>query len=221
MISFGKYFYKQMNQKPFVIGISGGSGSGKSTFVKELAATFSPEEVCILSQDNYYKPRELQVSDQKGEINFDLPESFKEEEYHQDVLKLLNGEEVVLKEYTYNNALATPKLVHYKPAPVIVIEGIFVFHFADVSALMDLKIFIDADEHIKLIRRIQRDKIERNYPLEDVLYRYQHHVFPSYQKYILPYKSACDMIVDNNISFEDAMEELRLSIREKLDTVSK
>ena len=95
-----------MDQKPFIIGISGGSGSGKTTFVKELAASFSPEQVCILSQDNYYKPREEQVTDNTGEKNFDLPESFKEEEYHQDVLRLLNGEDVVLKEYTYNNPLA-------------------------------------------------------------------------------------------------------------------
>lgn len=206
-----------MDQKPFIIGISGGSGSGKTTFVKELANSFSPEQVCILSQDNYYKPREEQVIDKTGEKNFDLPESFKEEEYHQDVLRLLNGEDVVLKEYVYNNPLAEPKNVIYKPAPVIIIEGIFVFHFADVSRLMDLKIFIDADEHIKLIRRIQRDKIERNYPLEDVLYRYQHHVFPSYQKFILPYKSECDIVINNNISFEDAMNTLKLSINEKLD----
>jgi len=206
-----------MSQRPFVIGISGGSGSGKTTFVKELSASFSPNQVCILSQDNYYKPREEQLADHKGEKNFDLPESFKEEEYHQDVLKLLNGEDVVLKEYTYNNPLVEPNLVTYKSAPVVVIEGIFVFHFADVSSLMDLKIFIDADEHIKLIRRIQRDKIERNYPLEDVLYRYQHHVYPSYQKYIQPYKSECDIVVNNNVSFNDAMEALKLSIREKLE----
>ncbi|MFN8238264.1 MAG: uridine kinase [Chitinophagales bacterium] len=206
-----------MNQKPFVIGISGGSGSGKTTFVKELARSFSSDQVCILSQDNYYKPREEQVTDANNEKNFDLPESFKEQEYHKDVLRLLNGEDVVLKEYTYNNPDAEPKQVTYKAAPVIVIEGIFVFHFADVCSLMDLKIFIDADEHIKLIRRIQRDKIERNYPLEDVLYRYQHHVFPSYQKYILPYKSECDIVVNNNISFEDAMNALKLSINEKLD----
>ncbi len=207
-----------MHPKPFVIGISGGSGSGKTTFVKELARSFSPEEVCILSQDNYYKPREQQHTDENNEKNFDLPESFKEEEYHQDVLRLLKGEDVVLKEYTYNNPLAEPKLVTYKAAPVVVIEGIFVFHFADVSNLMDYKIFIDADEHIKLIRRIRRDQIERNYPLEDVLYRYQHHVFPSYAQYILPYKSSCDMVVDNNVSFEDAMQNLKTTIRERLNT---
>jgi uridine kinase len=208
-----------MTQKPFVIGISGGSGSGKTTFVKELRKAFNPEQVCILSQDNYYKPREEQVTDAKNEKNFDLPESFKEQEYHNDVLKLLQGENVVLKEYTYNNPLAEPSTVTYRPAPVIIIEGIFVFHFADVSALMDLKIFIDADEHIKLIRRIRRDQIERNYPLDDVLYRYQHHVFPSYQKYILPYKPECDIVVDNNISFDEAMTEIRATIQERLDNL--
>ena len=178
-----------MIQKPFIIGISGGSGSGKTTFVKELANNFSKDQVCILSQDNYYKP------------------------------KLLNGEDVVLKEYVYNNPLAEPKLITYKPAPIIIIEGIFVFHFLDVSNLMDFKIFIDADEHIKLIRRIQRDQIERNYPLEDVLYRYQHHVFPSYQKFILPYKPHCDIVVNNNVSFEIAMNTVKLTIKEKLDSL--
>ena len=206
-----------MDQKPFIIGISGGSGSGKTTFVRELTQSFTYEQVCILSQDNYYKPREEQVTDANNEKNFDLPESFKEAEYHQDVLRLLNGEDVVLKEYTYNNPLAEPKLITYKAAPIVIIEGIFVFHFADVSNLMDYKIFIDADEHIKLIRRIKRDQIERNYPLEDVLYRYQHHVFPSYQKYILPYKQNCDIIVDNNISFESTMNIIKSSILERLN----
>ncbi len=210
-----------MSNKPFIIGISGGSGSGKTTFVKELASHFSSEQVCILSQDNYYKPREEQVTDANNEKNFDLPESFKEEEYHQDVLKLLNGEDVVLKEYTYNNPLAEPKLITYKAAPIVIIEGIFVFHFADVCNLMDFKIFIDADEHIKLIRRIQRDQIERNYPIEDVLYRYQHHVFPSYQKYILPYKPNCDIVVNNNISFDNALNTVKLSIKEKLDSLQR
>ncbi len=208
-----------MNQKPFIIGISGGSGSGKTTFVKELAKNFSTEQVCILSQDNYYKPREEQVTDHTGEKNFDLPVSFKENEYHNDVLKLINGEDVVMKEYTYNNPLAEPSYITYKSAPIIIIEGIFVFHFKDVSNLMDLKIFIDADEHIKLIRRIQRDQIERNYPIEDVLYRYQHHVFPSYQQFILPYKPSCDIVVNNNISFENALNAVKLSIKEKLDKI--
>ena len=208
-----------MSQKPFIIGISGGSGSGKTTFVKELYKNFSPEQVCVLSQDNYYKPREEQVTDSTGEKNFDLPESFKEAEYLRDVLKLLNGEDIVLKEYTYNNPLVEPKLITYKAATIIIIEGLFVFHFLDVCNLMDFKIFIDADEHIKLIRRIQRDQIERNYPIEDVLYKYQHHVFPAYQKFILPYKPSCDIVVNNNISFANALNTVKLSMKEKLDSL--
>ncbi len=206
-----------MTNRPFIIGISGGSGSGKTTFVKELSNTFSPEQVCILSQDNYYKPRTEQQIDANGEINFDLPESFQEEAYLKDVLRLINGEDIILKEYTYNNPLAEPKIITYKSAPIIIIEGIFIFHFKQVSDLMDFKIYIDADEHIKLIRRIQRDRIERNYPIEDVLYRYQHHVFPSYQKFILPYKPHCDIVVNNNSSFENALSTVNLFIKEKLD----
>lgn len=209
-----------MSNKPFVIGISGGSGSGKTTFVNELSKKFTPEQVCILSQDNYYRPREEQIVDDKGEWNFDLPESFKKEEFHQDVLKLINGKTVEIKEYTYNNPLVEPKILKFEPAPVLVVEGIFVFHFDDVSDLMDLKIFIEADEHIKLIRRIRRDKVERNYPLEDVLYKYEHHVYPTFQKYILPYKSSCNIIVNNNVSFVDAMEALKLFILEKLETTN-
>ncbi|HQV78727.1 MAG TPA: AAA family ATPase [Chitinophagales bacterium] len=210
-----------MNNKPFIIGISGGSGSGKTTFVKELSSRFSETQVCILSQDNYYKPREEQFIDENGEKNFDLPESFKENEYHQDVLKLVKGDDVILKEYTYNNPLAAPKLITYKTAPIIIIEGIFIYHFKLVSDLMDFKIFIDADEHIKLIRRIQRDRTERNYPIEDVLYRYQHHVFPAYQKYILPYKPSCDIVVNNNVNFDNALNSVNLFIKEKLETKAK
>ncbi|MCB0508520.1 MAG: hypothetical protein R2739_06390 [Chitinophagales bacterium] len=206
-----------MNKKPYIIGISGGSGSGKTTFVKSLADKFDKEHLCVLSQDNYYKPREHQIVDENGEKNFDLPESFNAEEYHKDVMKLIAGEDVVLKEYTYNNPLATPKEIIYKSAPIILIEGIFIYHFKAVSNLMDYKIFIDADEHLKLIRRIQRDRVERNYPLEDVLYRYQHHVYPSYRDFILPYKEQCDVVVNNNISFEKALDSIHFFLREKLE----
>ena len=203
--------------KPFIIGISGGSGSGKTTFLKRLAEDFGDDQVCLLSQDNYYRPREQQLKDDNDIENFDLPESFEEELYARDVLKLIHGEDVYIKEYTYNNHLAEPKYIVYKPAPILIIEGIFVFHFPQIEKMMDFKIFIDAEVHIKLIRRIQRDQLERNYPLEDVLYRYQNHVFPAYQKYILPYKSHCDIVVNNNKSFENALNTVKLAVKEKLD----
>lgn len=183
--------------KSFVIGITGGSGSGKTTFVNKLRSFYNEDEVCLLSQDNYYKKRHEQAFDENNIINFDLPTSFRKQDFIDDVDKLLNGEAVELIEYTFNNELAVPKSIIYKPAKVLIIEGLFVYHFEEISQRMDLKLFVDVPTHIKLIRRIVRDKEERNYPLDDVLYRYENHVFPAFEKYVLPYKHQCDIILNN------------------------
>lgn len=191
--------------KPYIIGITGGSGSGKTTFINRLRETFGASQICVFSQDNYYKPREEQVIDENDEKNFDLPESFERERFFQDLLRLASGEDLTIKEYTFNNALATPKMLTYRHAPILIVEGIFIFHFKEVADLMDLKLFIDVKEHLKLIRRIKRDQIERNYPLEDVLYRYEKHVFPSYESYIQPFIDNVDLIINNNKTFENAL----------------
>jgi uridine kinase len=193
--------------KPFVIGIAGGSGSGKTTFVNRLRTFFNEDEVCLLSQDNYYKKREEQASDENNQKNFDLPSSFREQDFVQDVKKLLAGETINIMEYTFNNSLATAKKIVYKPAKVLIIEGLFVYHFEEIAKMMDLKLFVDASPYLNLIRRIRRDRAERNYPLEDVLYRYEHHVYPAFEQYILPYKKTCDIVLNN-----DTQENLERSL---------
>ena len=171
----------------FIIGISGGSGSGKTTFIKEIKKQFSDNELCVLSQDDYYKPREEQITDEFGVKNFDLPTSLELDEFYFDLLKLTNGMVVEREEYTFNNELAAPKKLLFKPAPVIIVEGLFVYTDPKLFNLMDLRIIIHATDTQKIIRRIKRDRVERNYPLEDVLYRYEHHVLPSFETYILPF----------------------------------
>ena len=203
-------------QKPYVIGIAGGSGSGKTTFINHLCDTFKEGEVCLLSMDNFYKKREEQALDENNQIHFDLPTSFRREEFARDLGKLIQGESVQFKEYTFNNPLAKAKDICCRPAPIIVVEGIFVFYFEEIAKLMDLKIFLEANEHLKLIRRIKRDAKERNYPLEDVLYRYQHHVYPSYEHYILPSKSQADIIINNNNNFDGALQMFVSFLKEKL-----
>ena len=173
--------------KPFIIGITGGSGSGKTTFIKELKKRFTKAELCVISQDDYYRPREEQYIDNKGIKNFDLPNSIDKKAFAKDLKKLVKGEVVVRQEYVFNNELATPKMLTFKPAPIVIVEGIFVFHFKKIRKFLDLKIFLHAKENLKVIRRIKRDKVERNYPLDDVLYRYEHHVLPTFEKYIQPY----------------------------------
>ena len=113
----------------YIIGITGGSGTGKTTFIKHLRAAFSDEELCIISQDNYYRPREEQLTDEKGVKNFDLPESIDGKAFAADLKSLLAGNTVTKKEYTFNNSTADASTIVWRPAPVIIVEGIFAFHF--------------------------------------------------------------------------------------------
>jgi len=205
-----------MDRKPFIIGITGGSGSGKTSFIRRLRATFSEEELCILSQDDYYRPRDDQEIDNQGIINFDLPKSIDKKAFQKDVKKLVDGQIVTREEYTFNNKNATPKDLIFKPAPVIIVEGIFVFHFTKIRKLLDLSVFLHAKENLKVIRRIKRDQVERNYPIEDVLYRYEHHVLPTFEKYIKPYSELADIIINNNEHFENGFAVFEGFIKSKL-----
>lgn len=203
-------------QKPYLIGITGGSGSGKTTFLRKLAAAFSAQEICVVSQDDYYRPREEQLVDDKGIQNFDLPQSINADAFALDLQKLMRGEAYEREEYTFNNKLATPKILRFEPAPIVIVEGLFIFHFPQISELLDLKLFLQTKENLKVIRRIKRDQIERNYPLEDVLYRYEHHVMPAYEQFVVPYLDESDMIINNNKHFDQSLAVLIGFLKTKL-----
>jgi uridine kinase len=202
--------------QPFIIGITGGSASGKTLFLDKLLNAFEKEQVCLISQDNYYKPRHMQPTDEKGIHNFDTPHSIDFEEYAADIRKIQSGESVERQEYTFNNPNKKPKMLFFKPAPVVVVEGIFVLYYPELASLLDLKVFIDAKDYIKLKRRIVRDKVERGYDLDDVLYRYEKHVMPTYEKYIEPFKHDADIIVPNNHGFDKALEVVKTYLRSKI-----
>ncbi|HMQ47016.1 MAG TPA: uridine kinase [Saprospiraceae bacterium] len=203
--------------KPLIIGVTGGSGSGKTTFIEHLKNAFAAHELCVISQDEYYRPRSEQHTDDKGVKNFDLPKSIDKKAFHQDLEKLLAGETIYRQEYTFNNALIKPQTLCFNPAPVIITEGIFVFHFKKIRRLLDLKVFLHAKENLKVIRRIKRDQMDRNYPLEDVLYRYEHHVLPTFEKYIQPYMDDADLIINNNDNFDAGLKVMKGYIRDYLN----
>lgn len=202
--------------KPFIIGIAGGSGSGKTTFLKRIGLKFPKDEICIISQDEYYKTRESQTVDANGVTNFDLPTAIDVASFARDLRSLVDGKAITKTEYTFNNALAEAKTYTFTPTKVIIVEGIFIFHYPSIYELLDFKIFIDARDDLKVIRRIKRDQIERNYPVEDVLYRYEHHVMPAYEKYTKPYKKSADVIINNHLKFESALDMMTAFLDYKL-----
>lgn len=191
---------------PYLIGITGGSASGKTLFLKELLNQFDPSDICLISQDNYYIPRDEQPVDENGVQNFDLPHSIDAKEFAADIMKIKSGQDFERMEYTFNNPNAKPEMLQFKAAPIVVIEGLFVMHYKEVKDLLDLKLFIDVKAHIKLKRRILRDKLERGYELDDVLYRFEKHVMPTFDKYLEPLKGEADIIIPNNQSFDKALE---------------
>lgn len=208
-----------MKASPFFVGISGGSGSGKTYFLHKLMNAFHENEICLISQDNYYRPRDMQPVDAQGVKNFDLPESIDHDEYTRDILQLKAGQVVEREEYTFNNPDVVPKNLAFHPRPMVVVEGLFVFHFQEIARLLDLRIFIDASDTVKIRRRIHRDNRDRGYDIDDVLYRYEHHVMPAFEQYVNPYKKEVDFIIPNHRDSHDldkAVEVIVAYLRTKL-----
>jgi uridine kinase len=193
-----------MNNKPYIIGIAGGSGSGKTFFLKCFLEHFSAHEVCLVSQDDYYIPvAHNMTAEENKHYNFDLPSTIDFDHFYQDIVSLMNNEVVYKQEYTFNNPSATPKTLEIKPAPILIVEGLFILHFEEIAKELDLKIFLETEEEVALGRRLKRDLEERGYSNDDVLYKWHNHVVPAYKEYLLPYRETCDKIVVNNTQVAD------------------
>ena len=196
-----------------IIGISGGSGSGKTTFLSGLKERIPAEHLALVSQDNYYKPQIEQHRDENGWINYDLPTGIEKERLVHDMNQLLNGNAIEFLEYNFNNPAWEPQKMIIQPAPIVVMEGLFVFHYDEIRDNLDYMIYLDAHHVSRLERRIRRDAEERGYPEHQVRYQWHNHVRPSEEQYLEPYKSSCQLVVDNNHSFEDGLNEVCGKIR--------
>lgn len=194
--------------RPFVIGVAGGSGSGKTFFLNCFLHHFTNEQVSLISQDDYYRPIEEQPRDENGWVNFDLPQCIEEDKLLADLSVLLRGHSIQKKEYTFNVDNEKAKMLTIKSAPIIIVEGLFVFHFEKIASLFDMKIFMDADEEITLNRRLKRDIKERGYDHDMIMYQWVNHVLPAYNSYLLPYKNSAHKIILNNSHVADDIIEI-------------
>lgn len=198
-----------MHRGAYLVGVAGGSGSGKTSLVRALRDRLPEGTVCLVSQDDYYLPMADQARDGNGQVNFDLPSGLDLDGLARDLRTLVAGESIFRKEYTFNIAGSEPNLIELRPAPVILVEGLFVLHHEPVRELFDLRVFIEASEGAQLDRRLRRDAKERGYGHEEILYQWQHHVLPAYRNYLLPYRHLCDLHVVNESSFERAITVLQ------------
>jgi len=204
---------------PYVIGIAGSSGSGKTFFLNCFLDHFAPAEIALISQDDYYIPADTKTREENKLYNFDLPTAIDRAAFYHDIQSLFNGRTIYRQEYTFNNPALTPKTLETKPAPILIVEGLFIFYYAEVNTLLNHRIFLHAEEDIALQRRLKRDLIERGYDEDDVRYKWEHHVMPAYRKYLLPFREQCDRIIINNtddpVPIQAIVDEISADLRSK------
>lgn len=205
-----------MKNKPFVMGIAGSSGSGKTFFLNCFLDHFHPDEITLISQDDYYIPANTKTQEENKLYNFDLPTAINREAFFRDIQALFNGETIYKEEYTFNNPNIKPKILEIKPAPILIVEGLFIFHYSEVNELLNEKIFLHADEEVALERRLRRDLTERGYFEDDVRYKWVNHVVPAFNEYLLPFKESCDRIIINNVDDPEVMFKVTSEISEHL-----
>ena len=190
-----------------VIGICGGSGSGKTTLLNRLAEYYHEYSPSVFSMDNYYKPIDQQTTDSHGKVNFDLPTALDKDRLEKDLKKLINGEPIEVFEYQFN-ASHKHVLITIEPSDLLIVEGLFVFEYENVRSLLDFGIFVDVDPSIQLDRRIYRDQESRGYTRSEILYQWENHVTPCYEKYLAPHETKADFIYHNDSRAENDFKRL-------------
>ncbi len=193
--------------EPFVLGVTGMSGSGKTWLVNQLQQKLGGK-LSVLRFDDYYRPFHEQKSDANGYTNFDLPEALNHRQFYEDLLKLIEGHEVLVKEYPFEleNPEITVRIV--SPAPIVIADGLFLQYHRHIDSLFNARILVDADAEITLQRRLERDASERGIAREKSLYQWYNHVLPSYEQFIYPFKNECNLIINNHDAIETQLQQV-------------
>ena len=181
--------------KPFVIGVAGGSGSGKSTVTREVLASIGPDMAAVVMQDDYYLDQTHMSPEDRRKTNYDHPSAFDWPLMVQHVETLRRGEAIEMPEYDFAADNRSSKTITVKPAPVIVVEGLFALFDETLRNMMSLKIYVDTASDVRFIRRLQRDISERGRSTESVVKQYLETVRPMHKQFIEPTKRNADVIL--------------------------
>lgn len=194
--------------KTTIIGIAGGTGSGKSTLTARLREHFGEHEVSVINHDSYYKRHDELPYEERCKLNYDHPDSFDTELLIEHLRTLRRGETVQVPVYNYSIHNRSDKTVTVSPAPVIIVEGILIFDSAELCSMMDLKVFVDTDADVRILRRIVRDVKYRGRTLDSVVKQYLTTVKPMHEQFVEPSKRKADLIVPEGGRNEVALDML-------------
>ena len=201
-----------------IIGIAGGTGSGKTTVVKKIVEALPAGEVAVLPQDSYYKDSGHIPPEERQKINFDEPAAFEWELLISQLQELKDGHSIEVPTYSYLTCTRQPETVPMHPRDVVIVEGILVFSDKRLRDMMDIKVFVDADADDRLIRVINRDCIERGRTPELVVERYERVLKPMHNKYIEPAKKYPDFIIPQGGNNTVAIKLLKEYIEGRINT---
>jgi len=200
-----------------LIGIAGGTGSGKTTLADKLIESFGSDEVSILRHDNYYKRHDEMTYDERAQLNYDHPDAFDTELLCEHIQKLKAGEAIEMPVYDYTVHNRSSEVVLVNPAPVIVLEGILIFAETSLCELMDIKVFVDTDADVRILRRILRDVKERERSLDSVISQYLTTVKPMHEQFVEPSKRRADIIIpeggQNVVALQMLIERVKKHLR--------
>ena len=191
--------------KPFLVGICGGTGSGKTMVAKKLQSV-SPKNIIILSHDNYYKDRSTTPLKERKFLNYDYPGALDNDLFLEHLKKLHSGEAIEMPGYSFATHTRKKGTKKVAPAPIIIVEGILIFSLKKLINVFDLTIYVDVDDDIRLARRIRRDVGTRDKSYEESLKQYLRSAQPMFEKYVLPVQDDVDIVLNNNGTVKDLQD---------------
>jgi uridine kinase len=200
----------------FIIGIAGGTGSGKTTVVRKLIERLPKGDVVVIPQDSYYKDSSHVPVEERQNINFDHPDAFEWSLLSKHIHMLKEGQAIEQPIYDYITCTRQPQTIHIEPKDVIIVEGIMALRDKSLRDQMDLKIFVDADADDRLVRVIKRDIIERGRTTEAVIERYQRVLKPMHEQFIEPCKRYADVIIPQGGHNNAAINVMAKFIKQQL-----
>ena len=199
-----------------IIGIGGGTGSGKTTVVRKIIESLPDDSVAVIPQDSYYKDQSNLPLDVRKRTNFDHPDAFEWPLFAHQIKELREGRAIEQPTYSYITCTRLSETVHVEPKNVIIIEGIMALYDKKLRDLMDLKIFVDAGSDERLLRVITRDIVERGHPLEMLVDKYRNVLKPMHDEFIEPTKQFADIIIPNGGNNDKAISMMQLYITSAL-----